>query len=361
MPNIFIAGGGSGGHVAPAIATAEALHDVGYSAILGHSCRQIDALMVNGTDFPHHVLPARPLTLKPRGLLRFFQGFNNTVKHVCALIEKEHIECVVATGGFVAAPALRAAYKCGCPTVLLNIDDPPGKANRLAVRWANTVLSTTDCALGNPTLVSPPLRKCVIAPIKSNSCYEAFQLDPHRLTLLVTGASQGAMTINELLPALAKQHPSHFHGWQVLHITGSGNVERVKELWKESDIPAHTVEFVEQMGVAWGVADLAITRGGANTIAELAINAVPAVVLPYPYHRDEHQRKNALFLKSIGGVYIEKDRIKTDINITHAGSTILTLLKDHQARFAMRQALASNTPINGAVEIGNACIDSIKQ
>ena len=113
------------------------------------------------------------------------------------------------------------------------------------------------------------------------------------------------------------------------------------------------------MGFAWGVADLAITRGGANTIAELAMNAVPAVVLPYPYHKDNHQTMNAMSLVKSGGVIIEKDYVQPVMNLVHAGSTICKLLKDHQQRFAMRQALASLPPENGAVAVADACIASV--
>ncbi len=359
MPKILIAGGGSGGHVAPAIAVAEELQSKNCKAILAHSTRAVDLLMTEQTPFECLTLPASPLSTKPIGFLRFCVGFKRSEIIVSSFIKEHAIECVLSTGGFIAAPALRAAKKCSCPTVLLNLDDPPGKANRLAVKWADTVLTTVSCALPNAIKVPPPLRHCVVDSLESRCNYEKFGLNPHLLTLLVTGASQGATTLNELVPALAKQNPNRFQGWQILHIAGTGHVEDVQADWSELSIPVHVAEFVEEMGSAWGVADLAITRGGANTIAELAMNAVPAVVLPYPYHQDDHQRKNAQELSLAGGVLIEKDHIQTERNLKQAGNTILELMKDHQQRFIMQQAINSLMPINGSVAIADACIASI--
>ena len=181
------------------------------------------------------------------------------------------------------------------------------------------------------------------------------------MTLLVTGASQGASSINELLPSLAKEQPEFFRGWQVLHIAGVNHESKVKELWNDCDVPCSVVGFVQNMGFAWGAADLAVTRGGANTIAEIAINAVPAVVLPYPYHKDDHQKSNALPLVVKGGVFVETDYAQTSLNLAHVGSVICKLLKDHQQRFAMQQALTTASPENGAIEIADACIASIRR
>jgi len=360
MSNILIAGGGSGGHVAPAIAVAEALHAQNCRSILAHSTRGVDLLMTSQVPFECFTLPASPLSMNPKDFIHFCYGFRKSEKIVSAFIKENSIDCVLSTGGYIAAPALLAAKKQSCPTVLLNIDNPPGKANRLAVRWADTILSTVECGLHNATRIPPPLRKCVIGSSNADKSYKAFNLDPKRLTLLVTGASQGATTINELIPELAKLYPNQFLGWQVLHIAGTEHVDRVKDSWKDLNIPCQVVDFVDEMGLAWHVADLAITRGGANTIAELAINAVPAIILPYPYHKDDHQKTNAMELASIGGVVVEKDYIQTSHNLDCAGNTILKLLKNHQQRLVMRQAIMALSTTNGSIAIADACIASIR-
>jgi UDP-N-acetylglucosamine:LPS N-acetylglucosamine transferase len=315
--------------------------------------------MTHQLPFDSLPLPASPLSLSPTGFLKFYTGFRKTEKQVHTLILDKNIDCVLSTGGFVAAPALKAARRAACPTVLLNIDSPPGKANRLAVRWADTVLSTVESALQGAQLISPPLRRCVLASSFSTNFYEHFGLDQRRMTLLVTGASQGAATLNGFVPELARLHPTQFLGWQVLHIAGTENVAEVNELWSQIEVPCSVVDFVDDMGLAWGVADLAITRGGANTIAEIAANAVPSIVMPYPYHKDQHQKMNAQPLEVMGGIRIEEDYIRTPLNLLHAGITILGLLKNHQARFAMKQAMIENAVENGAKSVAHACIASI--
>ena len=358
---VLIAGGGSGGHVAPAIAAAEALASNGIDAILAHSSRKTDSQMVEQTIFENIALPATPLSTKPIGFTRFCAGFVRTSRKVRKIIRNNNINCVLATGGFVAAPSLHAARKSSCPTVLLNLDNPPGKANQLAVRWADRILSTVDCNLDNIELIQPPLRQSVINSSSAATCKKKLGLDPNCMTLLVTGASQGASTINALIPTLAKRNLPLFQGWQILHIAGVKNIEQVQLAWNGMNIQHIVLGFHHQMGDVWGAADLAVTRGGANTIAEICINAVPTVVMPYPYHKDEHQRANATPLEHSGGIVIATDHIKLEQNVVEVGSVVLRLMRDHKTRFAMRQAMVGLEQSNGAQDIATCCMDCIKQ
>ena len=356
MLNVLIAGGGSGGHVAPAIAAAEVLTQQGATVLLAHSSRKIDREMLSDSTFEGIALPASPFSTTPIGFVHFCFGFLKSSQKVRTLIKERSIGCVLATGGFVAAPALYAARKEGCKTVLLNLDDPPGKANKLAVRWADAILSTVNCTLRDAVLIAPPLRESVINNSIESKCKATFGLLPNKMTLLITGASQGASTINQLLPALAIQNPSMFNGWEILHIAGTAHVEGVERAWKEANVPCKVIGFTQSMGDAWGAADLAVTRGGANTIAEIAMNAVPSIVMPYPYHHDDHQRTNAIPLEKIGGIVIAKDYKNLSENLGDGGNQILHLLSDHQRRFNMRQSMLTAVPSNGADAIAAACL-----
>lgn len=354
--NVLIAGGGSGGHVAPAIAAAQSLSEKGASVVLAHSNRKIDREMLCDSPFDGVVLPAVPLSLTPLRFIRFCAKFLKASKQIRSIIKERNIDCVLATGGFVAAPALHGARKVGCKTVLLNLDNPAGKANTLAVRWADAILSTVDCDLRGAVLIPPPLRHCVIADANVATCKEKFGLNPNRLTLLVTGASQGASTINALLPELAKNNETFFQGWEILHIAGTTHIEEVKQAWKDTNVPCKVLGFTHAMGNAWGAADLAITRGGANTIAELAMNAIPSLVMPYPYHEDDHQRRNASPLALLGGIVIATDHKELAPNIADAGARILQLLSKQHLRSSMRQAMLENPPTNGADAIATVCL-----
>lgn len=359
MPDVLIAGGGSGGHVAPAIAVAEALAEKDCEVIIAHSTRLIDKRMIQETSFTSESLKSTPLVASPIGFIKFCYGFLSAASQTKALIRQYNIRCVVATGGFVAGPALWAASRMGIPTILLNFDKPPGKANTLACRWATSVLSTVDWEEVNARRVPPPLRKCTISRDDQRTSILDLGLDPSKMTLLVTGASQGAGTINALVPQLALNTPRVFSNWQILHLAGTNKVKEVEMAYKQTKVSHIVLDFTDEMGKAWGAADLAITRGGANTIAEIAINAVPSVVMPYPYHKDDHQLTNTKPLEEIGGVVIETDYKSLETNIEHAGQRILQLLTNHRRRFEMHQALSLKTPINGASVIADAAINII--
>ena len=359
MPNVLIAGGGSGGHVAPAIAIAEALRIKSCDVLIAHSTRAIDQKMVSETSFQATSLAAKPLSKSPLGFVQFCSGFLRSAKQTKYLIRKHNLKCVVATGGFVAAPALWAASRMSVPTVLMNFDMPAGKANKLASRWTDTVLSTVRWDDVDAKLVPPPLRACSISTHDQRTNNIALGLDPKKMTLLVTGASQGAGTINELIPALASVAPNNFINWQILHLAGEGKAQTVKEAYQETSVAHLVLPFTNEMGKFWGAADLAVTRGGANTIAEIAFNAVPSVVLPYPYHDDDHQYTNAEPLATIGGVKIETDYKELDANIKNGGQSILSLLTNHQKRFEMQQVLTIEAPINGATFIADTVLSVI--
>lgn len=355
MYDVLIAGGGSGGHVAPAIAVAESLQSFGSKVLLVHSGREVDLNMVEHSKFDHRSLSAIPMQMSPMKFLCFLKQFHKATKDVKKIMQSNGVKCVLSTGGFVAAPALRAARMLCIPTVLLNLDNPAGKANRLARRWADQLLTTVDCGWEDVTHVSLPLRKESEEHPDPVTCKERLGLNPRLSTLLVTGASQGAKTINDLILALATESPLSLKGWQILHIAGEEKKNEVARSWERTDIPVKTVGFLHEMGLAWGAADLAITRGGANTIAEIALHAVPTIVLPYPFHKDQHQRTNAMPLADIKGIVLAHDYQSVEMNLLHVGSVIKQLLDDHMSRLKMRQALNSVNQTNGAKKIAELC------
>jgi len=348
--NILIAGGGSGGHLAPAIGIAEEFKHRGHHVVLGHSGREIDYQMLKDTSFEHVVIPAKPLQLSPRGFLIFSRGFRDGAKTTKFLIEEYSIDGIVATGGFVAAPALYAAKQKKIPSLLLNLDSPPGKANKLARRWATNCVSSVVCGWSEAEMVHPPLRNASANRIPKTDATLELGLSPELKTLLVTGASQGASTINALVTRLASESPSCFEGWQILHLTGSQHESEMREVWANIPVQSVVLDFLQSMALAWSVADFAVTRGGANTIAEIAFHSVPSLVMPYPYHKDDHQRTNAEPLERIGGVSIETDHKNIEANLECAGKKLVQYLQRDKERTAMRAALTQLNTVNGSLE-----------
>ena len=158
----------------------------------------------------------------------------------------------------------------------------------------------------------------------------------------MTGASQGAQSLNHLLDRLAADTPRAFDGWQVLHLTGPGGPhgpDALQARYDASGIHARAIPFLDEMGLAWGAADLAVSRAGANSVAEAEVNRVPTIFLPYPFHRDEHQRANAQRLADRGAAIVEVDHVDPERNWSGAGASIVRLLGDASARRRLEDAL----------------------
>ncbi len=266
---------------------------------------------------------------------------------------------MVAMGGFVAAPVVSAAKRNRSPVTLINLDDPPGKANRWIARRCDQVLSAIEVA-GRPRfaerVVGMPIRSNAVASGTPQSSRVQLGLEPDLPTLLVTGASQGARSINTLMTTMAAAEPELFDGWQVLHLTGAGDEDQARTAWHAAGVIATVHPFLHGMGAAWGAADLAVSRAGASSVAEAWTNAVPTLFLPYPYHKDRHQHRNAAPMVATGGAVVETDRIEAESNVVAAGSTLRALMRDRPRLGSMRAALRARPAPDAARTIAQVLL-----
>jgi len=166
---------------------------------------------------------------------------------------------------------------------------------------------------------------------------------------MVTGGSQGAASINGFVSeAIGSLKGEMMRSWQVLHQCGKGSSDDAAAAYARAGVPAVVQEFSDAMGDWWGAADLAVGRAGAGTVAEAWANRVPTLFMPYPYHRDQHQRANSLALVEAGGARLLEDRIDPRANIDANLETLRELIKDAAARARMRNALEKLGPADGA-------------
>lgn len=358
MPTTFLfAGGGTGGHLFPGLAIAEQISarcgGAGARVVFACSSRPLDTEILRAQSVEFHPIPAEPFGLAPRRLLKFLASWRGAVGASRELIRSlggSSVQ-VVAMGGFVAAPAAQAAHAEGAPVTLVNLDAVPGRANRWIARRAAKVFTSAEADEPGWTLVPPIVRRQALPPGPPAVCRTRLRLDPGAPTLLVTGASQGARSVNDLLTEMLERSPGAFRGWQVIHQTGKGEVERVRAAYARANIHAVVDQFIEDMGAAWGAADLAVSRAGANSVAEAWAAKVPAIFLPYPYHKDEHQRINALPLERAGVCVIAKDLIEPSLNADQIGPTLIDLLAHAEKRAAMRTGFAKLGPADGAARV----------
>ena len=268
---------------------------------------------------------------------------------------------MVAMGGFVAAPAAQAARAERMPLALINLDAVPGKANRWIARRATISLTAADGKCPRAwERIAPIVRASAISDRSPAECRTRLGLDPQAPTLLVTGGSQGAGSINGLMLAMLRDSSDALRGWQVIHQTGAGADPALEEAYRDATVPALVRPFFDSMGLAWRAAELAVSRCGAGAVAEAWANHTPCLFLPYPYHRDEHQRWNAQPLADCGGAVIERDHIEPQANLAHAGATLCKLLSDQSRVRAMAASLAELGPADGAKQAAERILGLLK-
>ena len=336
---VIFAGGGTGGTVGPGIAIAERLLDLEPALKILFVCsdRAVDRRLLDPGGWSCCPTPACSPSAKPQAAFRFASGWVRTRRLVREILADPSRTRVVALGGFVAPPVVREAVHRGVPVDLLNLDRVAGRANQWIAKRAERILTAVPTEL--PGALPPtgmPLRRCVLPEGSAETCRLSLGLDPDRPTLLITGASQGARSIDQFLLHLLPRHSDWFDGWQILHLASEDSTALLEEEYSVSGIHAVVLPFLDRMGAAWGAADLAITRGGASSIAELTASRTPSIVLPYPWHEDNHQLRNATELEQAGAIVIRRDPAKGLAAITALESSLAILLRTPDARAKMK-------------------------
>jgi UDP-N-acetylglucosamine--N-acetylmuramyl-(pentapeptide) pyrophosphoryl-undecaprenol N-acetylglucosamine transferase len=358
---ILFAGGGTGGHIFPSLAVAEQIEAIAGDAAppMHFVCSQrpldADLLTKHGRSFT--ALPIEGLPSSPAKLLRFFMQFRRSMKLVRKLVIEQHYSTIVAMGGFVSGPAIYAGGGARARTILVNLDAVAGKANRRLAPRSQIVCSVHDVPeLGEGVEpIGYPLRQAALATQSKQAARQALGLRPDVRTLLITGASQGAESINLAMIELA--HRGKLAGWQVLHLAGAGNEAAVRDAYEQAGVCGVVLPFLDQMGQAWSAADLAISRAGAGSAAEVLANAVPTIFLPYPYHEDEHQRINVDPMGRAGAAAVLHDDIDPVANADQL-ELLLVDLHAHPQRLAdMRSCFADMQTPNGAEQLARMLLD----
>ncbi len=375
-PTFIFAGGGSGGHIYPGLAIAEELVRMGVSEnCIGFvvSDRAIDSKILTPTGYTFERSPARPAIARPVGLLKFFRGWMAAKRHARVAMTRQDWNKadglhVVAMGGFVAAPFVRQARSMGIPITMVNLDAVPGKANRYIAKLANRIFTAArvppEHRVGVPWIEVPPIvRGSARASRSREACRSQLGLDPTRPVLMITGGSQGLRSLNDFVTTFAAtasgKNILKSGRWHVLHQTGRNLDDAARAIYRDAGIDATVVPFNEQMGDWWGAADAAVCTAGAGNIAEIWMNKVPSLLLPYPHHKDQHQKFNAAPVVDAGGALLACDHIDPAANLRENGATLESLLSDEPRRAAMRVNLEKLGPADGATRMAKALLDAL--
>jgi UDP-N-acetylglucosamine--N-acetylmuramyl-(pentapeptide) pyrophosphoryl-undecaprenol N-acetylglucosamine transferase len=340
---IFFAGGGTGGHLYPGIAVAEQIRHRLPDARLVFLCtqREIDRVILQPTGFEFIPQPIVPVVKTNGGLLRFWKGWRETKDQVRAILRKDKPAAVLGLGGYAAGVAVKMAAERKIATAILNPDVIPGKANQFLLKHTSAVCcqfeATAEYVAGEYRsrlhVTGCPIREEINHLPDRAAAMGRLGLKAELHTLVVTGASLGALTVNEAVIKMLETRP--IDGWQILHLSGREHAAGVRAEYERIKIPATVVDFTPAMADVWAVADLCISRSGASSCAELTACGIPSILMPYPYHKDMHQRANAKVLADAGAAVLIDDEKNREKNAAKLSPVVAELLNDASKRNSM--------------------------
>lgn len=333
----ILSGGGTGGHLYPALAIADRIrsHEPDCEIHFIGTKKGLETRVIPEYGYPLHLIAVRGMARNQvfrniavpfRLLYSLFQSWR--------LLKKLDPVIVIGTGGYVSGPVLYIAAKMGIPTLIQEQNSYPGVTTRLLSRYVDRVhlsfqrslkfLKRHDiCRLtGNP--VRPPGDQ---TPAQAR---QVFALHPDRLTVLIFGGSQGAHAINTAVLAIIDRLLQQ-SDLQIIWGAGQADAD-----WISSQIPNSDrlwcAAYIENMPMAYRAADIAISRAGAIALAELAVNHLPSILIPYPFAAADHQTENATALHSAGAAWILPQNKLTPDRLL---SMIIKLIQDEQQRQVM--------------------------
>jgi UDP-N-acetylglucosamine--N-acetylmuramyl-(pentapeptide) pyrophosphoryl-undecaprenol N-acetylglucosamine transferase len=341
LEKVVIACGGTGGHLFPGVAVGQELRQRGCAVTLMVSPKDVDQQAIQSiTGMGIVTLPA--VGLSPAGVFGFTRGLWRSFRLARACFAQRPPQFVLAMGGFISAPPIIAAKRWGAKTFLHESNSIPGRANRWLARWVDGAFaffpSTVEkLAARRVEVVGMPVRPQFLEPMAPGTARAALGLAPEAPVLLVMGGSQGARKINELMVRFAPLLRQAMPNLQFVHLTGCHDLESVRASYKALGIPAIVHAFFGEMALALAAADVAVSRAGASSLAELAARQLPAILIPYPTAANNHQFYNArAFVQSGAARMVPQDSATPD----HLVHEILELIRNPLKRSAMQSALA---------------------
>jgi UDP-N-acetylglucosamine--N-acetylmuramyl-(pentapeptide) pyrophosphoryl-undecaprenol N-acetylglucosamine transferase len=364
---ILFAGGGTGGHLYPGVAVAQALRRIFPEANPLFLCtkREIDRSILGPTGFEFIEQPIVPPRRSIGGLLQFFRSWRETKDLLKRVLRERKPAAVLGLGGYAAGVSVRIASQKRIPTAILNPDVIPGKANQFLARYVSAICAQFEATRTYLAAAQQSKLRITGCPIRSEiqnlpgrvEAAARLGLDPARSTLLITGASQGAATVNEAV--IAALNGINLQGWQILHLAGKDHAAKVREAHRAANIDAGVIDFTPAMADVWAVADLAISRAGASSVAELCACGVASILMPYPFHKDMHQRANAKVLADAGAAVLFDDEIEAAKNSARLKPILQSLLHDATRRAAMSAAARSLAKPDAAEQVAKVMIEMI--
>jgi UDP-N-acetylglucosamine--N-acetylmuramyl-(pentapeptide) pyrophosphoryl-undecaprenol N-acetylglucosamine transferase len=334
--NIVLTTGGTGGHIFPALAVAEALREIEPQAAV---------VFVGGAYGPEGRMVQRAglpfVGLGVRGVIgRGLRGGLAAARlgwaclRATGLLRALQPGVVVGFGGYAGFPAVAAARVLGIPCAIHEQNSIPGAANRWLARWVDRIW-TSFPDMEDPYFSGAKV-VCTGNPVRRAVCAVAQQHRPSKRRLLVVGGSQGARALNDLM--IAHLPRLRAEGVQIWHQTGPEDLERVQAAYRSAYPEARVEAFIDAMDAAYDFADIVLCRAGATTIAELTAAGKPSILVPFPYATHDHQTKNAQALAARGAALVVPQSVLPTVDLVRM---VVDLLAAPERLSAMAKAAAS--------------------
>lgn len=347
-PSIFVAGGGTAGHIEPAMAVADAIKKLCPEAkvtALG-TARGLETTLVPARGYELKLIPPVPVPRKPTlDLAKLPVRVLSAVRKTRAIFDELSADAVIGFGGYVSAPAYMACrWGKKIPFVVHEANARAGMANKLGISLGGFGLAAVSDSGLKAEVVGIPVRESLSSLDRAalrEEAREFFGLPKDGPVLFATGGSQGAKSINDAMVASASALASA--GVSVLHAYGKKNSVEVSQ--QNPDAPYVAVPYIDRMDLAYAAADLILCRSGAMTVAEVSAVGLPAVYVPLP-HGNGEQALNATDIVEAGAGLLITDESLTEASIA---DTVIPLVKD-AARLQEMQAILSNAGHRNAAE-----------
>jgi len=353
---VVMAGGGTGGHLFPAIAVARELEEMVPPAevhFIGTS-HGIEARILPREGYPLHLVEAEGF--RGRGVRRaaalgkLAVGFRQSLR----ILRDLRPSWVLGVGGYASLPAGLAALVLRIPLFLHEQNATAGLANRILARRARRVFLSYSRTQGLPKGASTqvtgnPVRRELLGAGEEPAF---FGLSPGRKVVLIFGGSQGARSINRAVVGDLGLMGDHRDKLAFIHQVGEGMVKEVEEAYARWGLEAHITPFIYEMGKAYATAHLVVCRAGATTLAELTALGKPSILIPFPHAVGNHQLHNARALEEAGAAAVITE---SEFQEGLLGGKILELLFDDEKREAMAMAAGELGRPRAAQEIARSC------
>lgn len=340
---IVLSGGGTAGHINPALALAESLIEQGHEVFYAGTPQGVEARLVKEANLPFTPFEAKGFNRNhPKTIFSAVRIIIKSTKLACAWFEEIKPDVVVAFGGYVCIPVGRAAKKMGVPLVIHEQNSVMGMANKYLAKTARAVALTYEVA-GAPVadkeklvVTGNPVRSSVLTSTREEG-RSMLGIPEEASMLLVFGGSLGARHLNAAISSMKKDLLA-IDNLYVVHITGPKELETVEAvlaLTEEEKKRYLVMGYQNRMGETMAACDMVVSRAGATSLAEISARCIPAILVPFPFATADHQTTNARSYVQAGAAWMMADDM---VETPEFKELVLTFVDDEKARLKMSEA-----------------------